>query len=452
MCAAVEEDAAPAEILWREAERQRLRQRGYPEPLAEFWVLCAGAGHTEKDLLALGMATAAVRRLRYLELPSWAEVVGVVQTLCPKEEVLALERLWRRARTASPSRCPTSSAHACTNCANNMASPPRVGRPVRHWRQKAGPHYQVHRRGRLLFGSGVPRRSRRAADARRRRGRRLARRLARAAYAIPSPASSGDPHRLAAGRELYGFEARDMEPILGYSSLEYQKLERGVQPLADTALRAHLAGDPQGRPAPGGNTVAAPDPARSGTRRLAVPNVGAGLIALLARREGGLIPLSRYLKKAGLKGLWTARLRAIGHGEETPPWCVLKQIAQVCGVAELADVHHDWRQRYRERLAACYPSPLAVELRLLIGEVAESLRDFSPRLEFNYSVLVRDLQKIDRDDFVKWFHVERIARAAGLPPHDERWREMHALWRTASDRKKHAPPSRRWAASAARRD
>src|SRR5262249_9749319 len=36
-------------------------------------------------------------------------------------------------------------------------------------------------------------------------------------------------------RELYGFEPRDMEAILGYSSLEYQKIERGVQPLMDTA-------------------------------------------------------------------------------------------------------------------------------------------------------------------------------------------------------------------------
>src|SRR5262249_49534114 len=34
-------------------------------------------------------------------------------------------------------------------------------------------------------------------------------------------------------REMYGFEPRDMEPILGYSSLEYQKIERGVQPLMD---------------------------------------------------------------------------------------------------------------------------------------------------------------------------------------------------------------------------
>ena len=63
MCAAVGEDAAPAEILWREAERQRLRQRGYSETLAEFWILCGGAGYTEKHLLWLGLATAAGARL-----------------------------------------------------------------------------------------------------------------------------------------------------------------------------------------------------------------------------------------------------------------------------------------------------------------------------------------------------------------------------------------------------
>ncbi len=79
---------------------------------------------------------------------------------------------------------------------------------------------------------------------------------------------------------------------------------------------------------------------------------------------------------------------------------------------------------------------MGVELRLLIGTVAESLRDFSPRLGFNYSVLVRDLQRIDRDDFVKWYHVERIALAAGVATEDEDWRALHALWRTASDRKK----------------
>ena len=88
---------------------------------------------------------------------------------------------------------------------------------------------------------------------------------------------------------------------------------------------------------------------------------------------------------------------------------------------------------------------------MLIAEVAESLRDISPRLGFNYSVLVRDLERIDRDEFIKWYHVERIARAAGVASNDDRWRELHALWSTASDRKKQISPSR-WTASAARQD
>ncbi|HWG46989.1 MAG TPA: helix-turn-helix transcriptional regulator [Gemmataceae bacterium] len=453
MCAAVDADAAPGEILWREAERQRLRQRGYPEALAEFWVLCAGAGYTEKNLLALGMSTAAVRRLRYLELPAWREVVAVVEPLCPREQLLTLERLWCRAENGQP-------AHR----------PDEFGARLQQLRKQHG----IQRRELAdLFGIG---------------GKKPARIIKYieedgfySAQAYPAGLAAlltadhaeraalldtwqerrGQFHRrhrpetrfdLRLARELYGLELREMEPILGYSSLEYQKIERGVQPLADTAreriLRAlHQAG--QRRVEVLLEHRIQRDAQRSAWQ--SPPSVPA-LITLLAQREGGLIPLSRYLKKAGLKGLWTARLRAISHGEETPPWCVLKQIARVCDVAELADVHHDWRQRYHTYLAARYPSPLGVELRLLIGEVAESLRDFSPRLGFNYSVLVRDLQKIDRDDFVKWFHVERIARAAGLPAEDERWREMHGLWRTASDRKKQPTPSRRWASSAARRD
>ena len=131
---------------------------------------------------------------------------------------------------------------------------------------------------------------------------------------------------------------------------------------------------------------------------------------------------------------------------------MLEQIAHSCDVVDLSDLHDDWKKRYRARLEGECASPLGVALRLLIGELAASLRDFSLRLGFNYSVLIRDLQKIDRDDFIKWFHVERIAGAAGLSAEDERWREIHALWRTASDRKKLTPPSRRWAASAARHD
>src|SRR5262249_32648655 len=36
-------------------------------------------------------------------------------------------------------------------------------------------------------------------------------------------------------REIYGFEIKDMPDILGYSSLEYQRIERGVNRMRDTA-------------------------------------------------------------------------------------------------------------------------------------------------------------------------------------------------------------------------
>ena len=103
------------------------------------------------------------------------------------------------------------------------------------------------------------------------------------------------------------------------------------------------------------------------------------------------------------------------------------------------DVLGDWEERYRAVLASHCNSPLGVELRLLIAEVAATLRDFSPRLGFNYSVLIRDLQRIDRDEPVRWFHVERILRAARLTADSLRWREIHMLWYTASERRKKVP-------------
>jgi transcriptional regulator with XRE-family HTH domain len=97
LCEAVGADPAPAEALWHETERRRFLQRGYPPALAEFWVLCAREGYAEKHLPRLGVPTAAVRRLRYLELPPWKEVSGAARTLCrDDEELQALERLWLR--------------------------------------------------------------------------------------------------------------------------------------------------------------------------------------------------------------------------------------------------------------------------------------------------------------------------------------------------------------------
>ena len=452
MCAAVGEEATVAEQLWREAERQRLQQRGYPEALVEFWVLCGRRGYTEKQLLTLGLTTAAVRRLRYLELPSWNDVAGVIQQLGTQEEVQKLEQLWRRDEQSQSAGLPN-----------------KFGARVRQLRKK---HGITRRELADLFGIGGKKPARiikyieedgfysaqaypaglaalLAGGERERAALWAAWQQRRTQFHRRHRPETRVDLRLA--REWYGFETRDMEPILGYSSLEYQKIERGVQPLTDTARQRIL------------HAIHA-----AGQRRIEVllqqrqvheaeriawqrPSSVQALIALLVRREGGLIPLSRQLKRLGLKGLWTARLRAISRGEEVPPWCVLERIARACGVADWEEVHQDWQQRYREQLQRRCPSPLGVELRLLIGEIAESLRDFSPRLGFNYSVLVRDMQKIDRDDAVKWSHVERIVRAAGLSTEDPRWREIHALWYTASDRRRTAA-LRRWTSSAARQD
>src|SRR5205085_2622811 len=116
------------------------------------------------------------------------------------------------------------------------------------------------------------------------------------------------------------------------------------------------------------------------------------LVALLARREGGILPLARLLRRAGLRGLWAGRLRAIAAGAEVPAWPVLAQVAEACGVTERGALRCDWEERYREALQAWCRSPLGVELRLLIGEVATTLRDLSPKLGFNYSVLIREFQ------------------------------------------------------------
>jgi transcriptional regulator with XRE-family HTH domain len=450
MCAAVGEDAAPAERLWREAERQRLRQRGYPEALVEFWVLCGRGGYTEKQLFGLGMSTAAVRRLRYLELPTWGDVDAVARRLGNDEEVRELERLWRRDEQNQSAGLPDKfgsrvrqlrKKHGITR--RELADHFGIGgkkpaRIIKYIEEDGFYSAQAYPAGlAALLAGGEDERAGLLADWQQRRTQ---------FHRRHRPETRID---LRLARELYGFEARDMEPILGYSSLEYQKIERGVQPLTDTARQRIL----HAIHAAGQRRVEALLQQRRQREEERIawqrPSSVQALIALLARREGGYIPLSRQLKRLGLKGLWTARLRAISRGEEVPPWCMLERIARACGVADWDDVREDWQQRYPEQLQQVCPSPLGVELRLLIGEIAESLREFSPRLGFNYSVLVRDMQKIDRDEPVKWFHVERIMLAADLPPEDPRWREIHALWYTASDRRNSAM-LRRWAASAAR--
>jgi transcriptional regulator with XRE-family HTH domain len=461
MCQAVGADPAPAEPLWHQAERRRLLDRGYPEALAEFAVLCARAGWAEKHLPSLGLSMSAVRRLRYLEVPAWPEVAAAAGRLCRDEEELrALERLWRRAEKGPAAPAPDEFGRRLQQCRKRQGVSRREvadlfgirgkkpARIIKYIEEDGFYSAQAYPAG--LAALLVPESQRAALLAAWQERRRQFHRRHRPETRVG----------LRLARELYGFGPADMEPILGYTSLEYQKIERGVTPLRETAEErildaVHQAGRRRI------DALLAQRRAREAERvAWRCPPSVPGLIALLARREGGLIPLARCLKRAGLKGLWTARLRAIARGEEVPPWCVLEQIGTTCGVDDLADVRDDWQTRYRARLEGECDSPLGVELRLMIGAVAASLRDFSPRLGFNYSVLVRDLQRIDRDERVKWFHVERIARAAGLAADDEHWRALHALWRTASDRKKKAPPRpaggpampRPWAASAARED
>jgi len=158
----------------------------------------------------------------------------------------------------------------------------------------------------------------------------------------------------------------------------------------------------------------------------------------LAKREGGLAPLARKLTEAGLNGVSIPRLRSIACGQDVPPWRLLEDIGQACGVTDLATVRGDWKRRYRARLERQDLSALAIELRLLIAESAPTVRAFSQKLPFNYSVLVRDLQRIDRNRPLKWFHVERILDAAGLRSSSERWQEIRILWYTVNNRSKKA--------------
>jgi transcriptional regulator with XRE-family HTH domain len=444
MCAAVGQDPAPGEALWYAAERRRLLERGYPEPLAEFWVLAARAGYAEKHLLGLGVSTATMRRLRYLEIPPWDEVARAARALCGgARELETLHRLWQGVNgEAAP------------------AAPDAFGERLKQLRKRRG---MTRREVADLFGIGGKKPARilkyieedgfysvqaypaalaglLAAPSEQEKLLRLWERRRRQFHRRRRPETRTD---LRLARERYGYTVQDMEAILGYTALEYQRIERGVTPLAATAEARILDAIHEA----GRRRVAAllrekiwRDAEREAWRR---PASMRDMVRLLARREGGLIPLARFLRGAGVKGFWTGRLRALTQGKDVPPWPVLEALARACGVEELGEARREWAELYRAQLQARRLSPLGVELRLLIAEVAPTLRAFSERLGFNCSVLIRDLQRIDRDELVRWFHVERILRAVGVPHDDEEWREVHALWYTTCDRKRPAPATPR---------
>jgi transcriptional regulator with XRE-family HTH domain len=443
LCRAVDEDPAPAEALWHDTERRRLVERGYPEALAEFWARCAGQGYGERQLAGLGMGMAAVRRLRYLELPSWPEIAPVARQLGLSEgELQSLQEVWQR----DERRQHEEFRHG-------------FGLSLKEHRLKQG----ISRRELAdLFGIGGKKPAR-IIKYIEEDGFYSARAFPAGLTAILVKDAGRQAHLLQLWaerrrqfhcrhrpetqvdmrltRELFGFELRDMEPILGYTNLEYQQIERGITSLLDTARNRiveaiHQAGRRRVQ-------VLLQKRRAQQSERLAwlAPSSVRALVVLLAKREGGLVPLGRLLKRSGLKGLWTARLRALAQGKEIPAWRLLEKIGSAGGVADLTPAHRDWQTRFRAKLQATNRSPLGVEVRLLIAEVATTPRAFSDRLPMNYSVLVRDLQRIDRDEPIKWVHVERILRAAGLPMND-RWREIHALWYTAAERRKRLNPPR----------
>lgn len=436
LCACVGEDAKLVEALWWETEIERRRQRGYPEPLAAWSVLCERHGLTEKDLLQRGLPTRAVRQLRYLELPPWASIEPVARALCATPA--ALDRL--RALWQAP---PPSNGHAVTFGARigelrrgrgiarrELADLFAIGgkKPARilkcieedgFYSLQAYPAGLVE----LLVEDSKEREQLRALWTRRREQFHHRHR----------PETRFD---LRLCREWYGFGPGDLEAILGYGRVEYQRIERGVVPLLDTARQRILAAVEKAGRAKVAELLNRRTQHQVARNAWKHPATVAGFVAGLAAREGGLIPLARLLRQHEVAGLWVDRLRRIVRGEDMPTWYLIERMAEVTGVEDLAEVFVDWGACYREDLRLVCPSPLGRELRVMIAQAAPSLRAFSPRLGCNYSVLVRCFHKIDKDEPVRWRQVERILVALNLPRDGLRWRELHALWYTAPERRR----------------
>jgi transcriptional regulator with XRE-family HTH domain len=436
LCRAVQEDPQTADALWHAAERRRLIERGYPEAWAELCIWCTRANHPLSRLLKLGLTSASFRRLHYLELPPWQAVAKAAKTLARSEsELRSLKKLWQRDEERQRQRPRDEFGERLKErriargaSRRELADLFNIGgkKPARIIKYIEEDGYFSVR----AFPAGL---AAALADDQAEQDEWLAlwRRRREQFTRRRRPETRGD---LRLTREMYGFRFRDMPTILGYSSLEYQRIERGVEPLLETArtriLEAlHQAGKQRVELVV--ERIAERERQRSAWR--SPPNVRQ-MIALLAKHEGGLAPLARRLRREGLAGVSVPRLRSIVRGSDVPTWRLLDEIAAVCQIDDLVDVRRDWAARYRARLQRRALSPLGVELRTLIAEVALTSRAFSRKLPFNYSVLVRDLGRIDRDVPLAWFHVERIMAAAGLRSHHERWQEVRVLWCTVEAR------------------
>lgn len=438
LCRAVGQDPESVERLWHACQRKRLVARGYPPAWAEFCVWCDRGNVALSRLTRLGVTSAALRRLRYLELPAWQAVAQAARKLCRDEDELKqLREQWNRdvaeQREAQNDEFGLELRRLRLRRGlrrRELADLFGVGgkKPARiiKYIEEDG-YYSV-----CVFPAGIAavlatsdeEQERLLALWRRRRSQFVRRRR---------PETRGE---LRLAREVYGLTLDDVPDVLGYSSLEFQRIERGIEPLSEAAAQRILDAFERA----GQQRVEALLERRASRLRDAAawksPATAAEMVSLLALREGGLAPLARLLQKAGCRGVSVPRLRAVARSVDLPSWFWIQEVARITKVTDLAQMRDDWHARSRRRLEATGISPLAVELRLLVAETASSVREFSHRLPFNYSVLVRDLGRMDGGRSIGWFHVERLLAAAGLATHHDRWQEIRVLWCTVENRLK----------------
>ena len=110
-------------------------------------------------------------------------------------------------------------------------------------------------------------------------------------------------------REYYGFDVPQAAKILGYTSLEYQKVERGIETITASSNKRILAAYQLA----GHRRVAEVFQRRidRDVKRLnwQHPTTVADMLTLLAEREGGVVTLSRVLQEAKLYGTSTPQVR-----------------------------------------------------------------------------------------------------------------------------------------------
>ena len=429
-CRLVGEDEAQAESVWQKTERQRFIDRGYPPAWAELCMLCARQGRSESYLRTLGVSSNSMKQLCYFELPPWDEMAKAAEPLCrTPAELRTLKQLWQKNIREQQKQSRQTFGERLQELREQqvqsrraLADLFRIGgkkpaRIIKHIEEDGMYSMQAFPAGlAALLTPDTAEQSRlldlwcdhrRHFHCRRRPETRVDIRLA---------------------RELYGFEIPQTAKFLGYTNLEYQKIERGIEHVLDSAKVRIINAIHQFGKLRLQELFQYQRDCEAARQAWKNPSTVSELIERLAQREGGVLPLARRLRLAGLDKTWTRRLHAISHGREVPTWPELKQIARVGEVSDLSQTRRDWTNRYRASLASQGHPPLATELRLLIAEVAPTLREFCSRMPFGYAVLIRDLNRIELQQPLRWFHIERILKAAGLPPDCDRWQKIETLW------------------------